>query len=372
MPREIITSLPDSRIVKTYRYRVKDKHAARLDRMARAVSFVWNFCNETQRTAVQRGNQWPSHFDLARLTAGTSKDLGLLAVTIDSVCSQYVVSRRTARRRMLRFRGKRSLGWVPFRSAGARHIGQSFRFAGAEFGLWMHRALPEGAKVRDGSSFSCDARRRWYLNLVVELPRPAARAIAGAVGVDLGLKSIVTVSNGDVVAAPQHYRSSGRKLAVAQRARKRRLVRTVTAKIGAQRRDFLHKLSTRLVGEHGAIYVGDVSSVRLAKTRFAKSVLDAGWSSLRMMLRYKSDYAGIVYREVNEMGSTVTCSDCGSVGGPKGREGLVVREWTCGGCGVVHDRDVNAARNILRFGCEAPTGARPARVGRHHKLKEGR
>ena len=98
------------------------------------------------------------------------------------------------------------------------------------------------------------------------------------------------------------------------------------------------------------IYVGDVSSSKLVKTKMAKSVHDAGWARLKTMLAYKSRQAGIVYQEVHEAYTTVSCSECGALSGPRGLEGLRMREWECGECGSSHDRDVNAARNILTLG----------------------
>ena len=82
----------------------------------------------------------------------------------------------------------------------------------------------------------------------------------------------------------------------------------------------------------------------------AKSVNDASWSTFKHLLEYKAIARKVVYREVSERFSTQTCSGCGAIGGPKGREGLGIREWVCGECGSVHDRDVNAALNILRLG----------------------
>ncbi len=103
---------------------------------------------------------------------------------------------------------------------------------------------------------------------------------------------------------------------------------------------------------NAAIFVGDVASAQLVKTRMAKSVLDAGWSMLKTMLEYKSHQAGIVFEVVNENYTTQTCSCCGVIpaSSPKGRAGLRIREWTCSGCGTEHDRDTNAAKNILATG----------------------
>jgi len=98
--------------------------------------------------------------------------------------------------------------------------------------------------------------------------------------------------------------------------------------------------------------VGDVASSKLVKTKMAKSTLDAGWSQLKTMLEQKCQRAGVVFEVVNERYTTQTCSCCGSIsaGSPKGRAGLRIREWTCVDCGTAHDRDVNAARNILAAG----------------------
>ena len=129
-------------------------------------------------------------------------------------------------------------------------------------------------------------------------------------------------------------------------------VKAIHAKIKNQRKDALHKFSTTMVQQNAAIFVGDVASAKLVKTNMAKSTLDAGWAMLKTMLGQKSHQAGVVFEEVNEAYTTQTCSCCGVIpaSSPKGRAGLRIREWTCSECGAVHDRDVNAARNILAAG----------------------
>jgi IS605 OrfB family transposase len=117
----------------------------------------------------------------------------------------------------------------------------------------------------------------------------------------------------------------------------------------------LHKVSCRIARENSFIAVGNVSASKLAKTRMAKSVLDAGWSNFRNMLRYKASRRGATYCEVDESFTTQTCSACGGLPPerPRGIAGLGVREWRCSSCGVTHDRDVNAARNILALALSA-------------------
>ena len=142
------------------------------------------------------------------------------------------------------------------------------------------------------------------------------------------------------------------KLAKAQRANKKRQVKTIHAKVKNQRADTNHKFSTKLVKENALIVVGNVSSSKLAKTKMAKSVLDAGWYQLKQQLDYKSKAMQGLYIEVNEAYSTQVCSCCGCISdsSPKGRADLNKRDWTCSECGAEHDRDLNSAANILRLG----------------------
>ena len=173
-----------------------------------------------------------------------------------------------------------------------------------------------------------------------------------SIGIDLGLTRFAAFSDSGMppIDAERFYRDLEPALARAQRARKKRRARTIHAKVSNRRKDFLHKLSTRLVNGYGALFVGNVNASALAKTRQAKSVLDAGWSAFRTMLSYKCAHAGVWFEEVDEAFSTQTCSVCNSRAGPKGREGLGMRGWRCGVCGAIHDRDVNAAQNILAAG----------------------
>jgi IS605 OrfB family transposase len=179
-----------------------------------------------------------------------------------------------------------------------------------------------------------------------------------SIGIDLGLKDLATLSNGKKLKADRYYRRYEQKLGIAQRARKKHRVKTLHAKIKNTRKNQLHQFSTELVKAYAAIVIGDVSSKALAKTQLAKSVLDAGWGSFKTMLRYKCANAGVWFEEVNEKYTTQACSSCGSLSpnSPKGRAGLGIREWSCPMCGALHDRDVNAAKNILALGHERLAG----------------
>jgi putative transposase len=145
------------------------------------------------------------------------------------------------------------------------------------------------------------------LNACVAVPSAEPRSKARRdVCIDLGLEDLIATSDGEKVSAPQFYRSLEPKLAIAQRAGKKNRVRAIHAKIANRRRDSLQQFSTRLARAYDIIYVGNVNAAALAKTPHAKSVLDAGWSAFRTMLRYKCDFAGATFAEVDEAFSTQT------------------------------------------------------------------
>ena len=340
-------------MVLVYRYRVKSLTGL-LNAQSRAVNFVWNYCNDRQKDALRFHRPWLTGFDLNKLTAGSSRELGLHSGAINAVCEQYAKSRFQRKRPFLRYRSrKKSLAWVPFKGRDLKREGDAFRFAGHTFRVFNSRALPEG-KIKDGSNFAKDRKGNWFLNIVLDVAAaaPAARQSVRGVGIDLGLKDFATFSSGEKIEARRIYRGAEQALAVAQRARKKRRVNAIHAQIANRRNDFHHKLAARIVREFDYIAVGNVNAAALAKTSMAKSVLDAGWSSFRNMLKYKSMATGAWYEEVNESFTSQTCSNCGALpdSRPKGIAGLGIREWQCGGCACVHDRDQNAALNILRRG----------------------
>ena len=274
----------------TFKFRLRDKHAAELNRQARAVSYVWNYCNETQKKAAQAGHKWLSAFDLQRLTNGASKDLDIHAHTIQRVCRRYDIARKAHKKAWLRWRGRKSLsGWVPFNTGHVAFDGEAFTFRGERYRpMHVREKLKAGVKIGAGS-FNQDARGRWYVNIPVEV-ECAASAPLSYVGVDLGLKDLAALSTGEKIeGAKRLYRASEEHLATAQRARKTpKRVRNIHAKIANRRKDFLHKSFGEDRQGIRLIFIGDVSPSKIAQTRMAKSLLDAGWSDFKRFLSYKS------------------------------------------------------------------------------------
>lgn len=343
------------------RVRVKDKHAAFLTCLAREVNLVWNYCADLQQRVWARERKFLSGFDFWPYLKGCTRGdetLSLPVQTVQETAEQYARSRRQHGKVRLAWRksggARRSLGWIPFKVRTVRYQSGQVWLAGRWLSLCDSWGLGDFGELR-GGSFSEDARGRWYLNVCVDVPEFVGPQVPPAlpqleVGVDLGLKQLAAISDGKLIGAPHFYRELEGALALAQRAGKKDRVRAIHAKITNRRKDFLHKCSTALVKRSSAIFVGNVSASSMARSKNAKSVLDAGWSALRTMLRYKCDRAGVWFDEVDEAYSTQTCSRCKSRTGPQGREGLGIREWTCSGCGATHGRDVNAARNILAVG----------------------
>ncbi|PWR16906.1 transposase [Micromonospora sicca] len=204
-----------------------------------------------------------------------------------------------------------------------------------------------------------DAAGRYFASFVVQTADEPLPPVDGEVGIDLGLAHFAVLSNGKKITAPRFLRRAARKLKRLQQdlSRKQRgsanrskavvKVARAHARVADSRRDWQHKLSTRIIRDNQAVYVEDLCVTGLGRTRLAKSVHDAGWTQFVHMLEYKAARYGRSFRRIGRFAPTSqTCSTCGRLDGPKP---LSVRSWTCP-CGAVHDRDVNAAINILAAG----------------------
>ncbi|MFG1777924.1 RNA-guided endonuclease InsQ/TnpB family protein [Micromonospora sp. NPDC049048] len=237
--------------------------------------------------------------------------------------------------------------------------------------VWS-RPLPEGAKPST-VTVSQDAAGRWFVSLLCD-DRIEQVPTSGMVGVDAGLDSLLTLSTGEKVVNPKHERRDRAALARAQRnlskkekgsanRDKARLnLARVHARITDRRRDHLHKLTTRLVRENQTIVIEDLTVRNMVKNRsLARAISDAAWRQFRTLLEYKADWNGRNLVVVDRwFPSSKLCSACGALAE---RMPLNVRSWTCR-CGNAHDRDVNAARNILAEGLSVIAcggGVRPQR-----------
>lgn len=206
-----------------------------------------------------------------------------------------------------------------------------------------------------------DAAGRYFASFVVQTdPSEVLPEASGEIGIDLGLTHFAILSDGRKVSSPQFLRRAERKLRKAQQSVSRKVkgssnrrkavarVARLHARVADTRRDHHHKLSTTLIRENQAVYVEDLCVKGLARTRLAKSVHDAGWAQFLSMLEYKAARYGRTFARVDRwLPSSQTCHVCMVIDGPKHTS---VRNWTCGACQTIHDRDVNAARVVLAAG----------------------
>ena len=225
--------------------------------------------------------------------------------------------------------------------------------------VWS-RPLPEHTNP-SSVTVSQDQTGRYVISMLMEEDIHLLPPTALSVGIDLGIKSLAVISDGESIANPKHWYQYEKRLAKAQRrhARKkngsknrekaRRTVAKLHAKIADTRRDFQHKLTTRLIRENQTIALESLAVKNMVKNhRLAKAISDAGWGESARQLEYKAKWYGRTVVRIDRWEPTSkTCSDCGHV---LDSLTLDVWEWTCPECGKWHDRDVNAALNILAVG----------------------
>ncbi|MGW0915295.1 RNA-guided endonuclease InsQ/TnpB family protein [Streptomyces sp. NPDC002784] len=212
-----------------------------------------------------------------------------------------------------------------------------------------------------------DSAGRYFASFVVESgSEEVLPEVTPELGLDLGLGHFAVLSDGTKVDSPRFLRRAEKRLKKAQRAltRKQRgssnrnkarlTVARAHAKVADARREFHHQLSTKLIRENQAVAVEDLAVKGLARTRLAKSVHDAGWSAFVNMLEYKAARYRRTFIRIGRFEPTSqVCSACGVKDGPKP---LNVRVWTCGACGAVLDRDLNAAVNVAKAAGLAVSG----------------
>lgn len=222
---------------------------------------------------------------------------------------------------------------------------------------------------------------RWFASLTVEREDgPITQAPkGGAVGVDLGIKTLATLSDGTVFENPHHLKKSEQKLKRAQKALSRKMsgsnrrakaktkVARIYAHVANQRNDTLHKLTTYLASKYSEISIEDLSVVGMVKNHaLAKSVMDASFGEFRRQLEYKTAKTGAKLHVIDRWyPSSKTCSRCGRV---KAKLSLSERTYRCDGCGLTIDRDLNAAINIRVAGSAPETINAHGGTGRRNDL----
>ncbi|HKN99269.1 MAG TPA: transposase [Pseudonocardiaceae bacterium] len=369
-----------------YNYRVEPTPTQRVA-LARAFGcarVVFNDALRARREAHAAGLPYPSDGQLSQQVitqAKTTPERVWLGEVSAVVLQQALADLNTAYRNFLAScSGKRRGPKVaPPRFRSRKDNRQAVRFtANARFRVLENGRLrlPKIGDVRvrwsralpappSSVTIIQDAAGRYFASFVVQTSDDPLPPAESDVGIDLGLTHFAVLSNGTKVAAPRFLRQAARRLRMLQKALSRKnkgsnnrtkariVVARAHARVTNTRRDFHHKLSTTIVRDNQAVYVEDLAVAGLARTRLAKSMHDAGWTAFTAMLEYKATRHGRAFGRVDRwFPSTRLCSVCGTVGE---KLPLKVRSWTCP-CGAVHDRDVNAAINILAAGrADRPT-----------------
>lgn len=260
------------------------------------------------------------------------------------------------------FKSKHNKQAAEYTSSAFKWDGKALKLAkmDAPLNIRWSRTLPKAAKLTT-ATVSKDEAGRYFVSMLCDDTVQDMPEVAGKIGIDLGLTHFAILSTGEKIAAPNTFRKNEAKLAKLQRrmAKKqkgsanrfkaKRKVARLHAKTADTRRDFLHKLSTRLVNENQVIAIESLAVSNMQKNHcLAKSISDAGWSEFVRQLEYKSLWYGRTLVGIDRWyPSSKRCSDCGHTV-PK--MSLKVREWVCPECGSIHDRDINAACNVLTAG----------------------
>ncbi|WBP84629.1 RNA-guided endonuclease InsQ/TnpB family protein [Kitasatospora cathayae] len=393
-----------------YSYRIYPTSGQRaaLARTFGCARVVYNDALAVRKEARKDGKPYPKSADLQKLVITSAKrtaERGWLAsVGVDPLIQSLRDLASAYRNFFDSVSGKRQgrpVGLPRFKSK--RLSRQSLRFTHNGFRIRSNGKL-NLAKIGDvrvkwsralpadpsSGTIVLDPSGRYHASFVVDVEPVHLPEIDAEVGIDLGLTTYAVLSDGSVIDNPRFLRKAEKRLKAAQRelsrkakgsknrAKARRKVAKAHAKVADTRMDWLHQQTTRIIRETQAVYLEDLNVRGLARGRLAKSVHDAGWSTFRRLIEEKAArygrHIGIVHRAFP---SSQLCSGCGHRDGPKP---LAVREWACGVCGVLHDRDLNAARNILAAGqadrLNAPGGpvspgvaiprqARPVERGTH-------
>ncbi|MFD8639088.1 RNA-guided endonuclease InsQ/TnpB family protein [Streptomyces zaomyceticus] len=369
-----------------YRFHPSDAQAVELSRTFGCVRKVYNLALAARTEAWTRQERINYNTTSAMLTAWKKTEELAFLNDVSSVPLQQAL--RHPQVAFTHFFGKRAK-YPRFKSRkgsrrSAEYTTSGFRFRDGgptlakmtePLDIVWSRPLPKGAEPST-VTVSQDAAGRWFVSMLCEDPgvKPLPDTDT-AVGIDVGLNHLLTLSTGEKITNPRHERRDRAALARAQRslARKapgdganraeaRRKVAKIHARIADRRRDGLHKLTTRLVRENQTLVIEDLSVRTMVKNRsLARAIGDAAWSEFRSMLEYKAAWYG---REVIAVDrffpSSKLCSHCGELAQSLP---LHVRTWTCEGCGATHDRDVNAAKNLKAAGlavsvCGAGAGPR--------------
>jgi putative transposase len=354
-----------------YRFYPTDEQKHVLARTFGCARFVYNWALRQKTDAFSKENKRLSYKDLSEaLTLLKQQNAYSWLSEVSSVPLQQVLRHLDraflnffeGRAKYPTFKKKRTRQSATYTSNAFKWDGSSLTLAKMTDPLdirWS-RPLPDAA-IPSSITITKDCADRYFVSLLIEEDIKHLEPVEQSVGADLGLKEFVILSTGETVGNPKFFHQDEKKLAKAQRrhARKhkgsqnrvkaRKRVAKIHARIADRRRDFLHQLSTRLIRENQTICVESLAVKNMVKNHcLAKAISDVGWSEFVSQLEYKAAWYGRTLVKLDKWyPSSKRCCDCGHL---LDSLPLDVRVWACPACGIVHDRDLNAAKNIHAVG----------------------
>ena len=359
-------------VLRSYKYRIYPTkvQAQYLNQVFGSVRFVWNQLVANFNSYSKDGPNRPLNEKILK----DNPEFSWLNDSISYALQQKRMDFEETKKQLFSKTRKVKIGRMKFKKKGVSK--DSFRIPGQQIGfnkcinfetnrLKITKMTP--IKMKIDRKFSGQLRsvtvsknkcEQYFVSVLVEEEIELKQNTGRSIGIDLGLSNLMILSNGMKIDNPKWFRKSQAKLKRAQqhfsrkqigsnrRNRQRLKVAKIYQKITAQRNYVHHVLSSWIVENYDVICMENLNIKGLMKNRkLAKSIQDASWSSLVLMIKYKSNWYGKTFHQIDRFfASSKTCSSCGH---KMDEMNLSIREWTCPNCGEIHDRDINAAQNIL-------------------------
>ena len=332
--------------------------------------FVWNYFLDLRQKSWKQENKSLSYYDTAKILTQLKKEPEYSWLSEVSIIPlRYSIYELDGTYKKF-FKGNCSYPNFKKKS-GTNSIGldtSAFSIKNGKFfiaknkqplNIRFHRQLPQNQEIKY-IHIILEPSGKWYVSFNLEVSIEPLPKVNNQIGIDLGITTFATTSNGDKIKSPdlkkeyQKLKKIQRKLSKKQKGshnhyKSRLKVARQYEKITNIRRNFHHQVSRKLVNENQVIVLEDLKIKNMVKNRkLSRAISEQGWYQFRMFLDYKCDWYGRELIIINQWyPSSKTCSSCGSI---QTKMPLNIREWTCPDCGSVHDRDINAAKNILAVG----------------------
>ncbi len=352
-------------MVKVYKYRIypRKKQKRVLNRYLEVCQKTYNKCLERRKTEYEQTKKSLSEFDLNKEICGWRngsepwmKDCGIAVLhdvsrRVDKAYKSFFrrVKQKTEKPGFPRFKSFNRYDSFTIPRFTLKVKNNKIRLTN-DLGwvhIKMHRKIEGETKGYTVSRNSCGD---WFISIMVVLPVKHKKPIdeSNNVGIDFGCTNSLTLSDGTKIPNPKFYKKKEKELAKAQRKKRKDVAAKIHKKIVNKREEFCHKLTNSIVQKYDIIFMEDIDHKSLIKDNFKtikKSITDATWNKLALLMAYKAEDAGKIFGKVNPAYTSKKCSNCGKIHDLK----LSNRTISCE-CGYTEDRDVNAARNILAVG----------------------